>query len=171
MLRQFRRAAGMMPERRDERRVAMARQVTIDRYYTACYICSDLMCTAERKTLATHQRVGELGQGDAGAADVLVYAPAIDDERGQQCRQEIEHPVAPRECLITRLLRLALAVVHVGEGCVVHDVADDAGARHRLRAEMAQVLDRHRVAFLRHDRRDLHKLTYQAHLSRIASAF
>ena len=92
------------------------------------------------------------------AASALRAHPVGVDRTGRQDRrQQVEHPPAAVEGGIARLLHLALAVVHVGEGRVVHRVDDHVAAPDRDAGQVAHVFDRHRVALLRHDRGDLHQ--------------
>ncbi len=75
---QRRLAAGMLAEGLAEGRVAVARQVAVGRDHGAGDIGGDLMGGAEGQAFRPHQRIGKLGDGDAGAADVLGDAPPVD---------------------------------------------------------------------------------------------
>ena len=109
------------------------------------------MRLAEGNAFFAHERVGDLGDGDAAFVDVAAGAHLIDFDRRHEGVEQHECAVQRVECLEAGGLHLAFAVVHVGERRVVQGKQDCVRAAGRERAHEAQMLDRHGVALLRHD--------------------
>ncbi len=109
----------------------------------------------EGQALVTHEGIGKFGDGDAGRVGVATHVPGVDRTGRQEGGEQIEHPPAAPECAVACLLHFAFAVVHVGEGGVVHRVHHHVAAPTGDRRQVAHMLDRNRIALLRHDRADL----------------
>jgi hypothetical protein len=110
---------------------------------------------AERDCLGAHERVGKLRQRDAGFVDMAAHFGAVDRRRVDQAAQKRHEALRGVERIVAGDLHFAFGVVHVGERRVVNGGEHGLAARGAERGDESQVLDRHRIALLRHDRAHL----------------
>ncbi len=115
-------------------------------------LARDFVRLAERDRLRAHQRIGKLGQRNAGFVDMAAHLDAVDPDHREQSAQQRHHSVGRVERLVAGDLHFALGIVHVGEGRVVHGHQHRFAARRAQRSHQAQMLHRYGVALLRHDR-------------------
>ena len=120
--------------------------------HAACELARDLVRLAERDRLRAHERIGELGQRDPGFVDMAAHLGTVDLDRREQSAEQRHEAMTRVERIVAGDLHFALGIVHVGEGRVVHGSQHRFAARRAQRCHQTQMLHRHGVALLRHDR-------------------
>jgi hypothetical protein len=128
----------------------------------------DAVRRAEAQALPAHQRIGEFGHGQKIRARALGQTSAIHVRGSDRPGQQTRRPQRVGEHREHQRLQIVLAIVDVAKRSVVR------AHQHRLRfaqspaGENPRMLQRHRIALLRHDAGALHVTIAQPQKSELA---
>ena len=125
---------------------------------------------SERQAVVAHERVSELG--DRHPAFARARRHPLDVELGSRHgdRDQADAARGIGEDRGHERLQIVLGIDNVAERRVVGDQRQAIRLRERFRQQRARVLQRDRIALLRHDAADLHEIVRQPQVADLARA-
>jgi hypothetical protein len=124
----------------------------------------------ERDAVFPRQRVSQLGQRDPPLSRAAGHSCGVELRRGERGRDQPQRANRVLEHLEDQRLQIVLGVDDVAEGRVVNRDQDRRRLTDGLAADRTRVLERDRVALLRHDAAALHEAVGQPQVAELCRA-